>query len=82
MPYLKKVRREGNFIIADYYPKDWVGFGTVSVNCNDVDDYEISLSPKDKREYSGYPYAVNALNALRDMAEGGREIQDCLVMWY
>lgn len=79
---LRNVRKENNVISADYYPEDWGEFGTVSVNCNDLDDYEVNLSPKDKREYSGYPYAINALNALRDMVEGEREIKDCVVMWY
>lgn len=82
MLHLRNVKKENNVISADYYPEDWGEFGTVSVNCNDLDDYEICLSPKDKREYSGYPYAVNALNALRDMAKGGRGIEDCVVMWY
>ena len=79
---LKNVRKEGNFIIADYYPEDWGEFGTVSVHCDDLDDFEMRLSPKDEREYRGYPYAVNALNALRAMAKGRREIEDCMVMWY
>lgn len=82
MLLLKNVRKEKNRIYANYYPEDWGEFGTVSVNVKDMNDYEINLSNTDQKEYSDYPYAINALNALRDMAKGKREIKDCKIMWY
>lgn len=79
---LKNVIKKNNWITAEYYPEDWEEFGIVSVNCLELDDYKIKLSPTDEKEYSGYPYAIEALNGLRDMAEGKREIKDCKIMWY
>lgn len=79
---LKNVEKKDNWIYAEYYPEDWNEYGSVSVNSLNIDDYSVELSPKDEKEYSDYPYAVNALNALRDMAEGKREIEDCTIMWY
>jgi hypothetical protein len=82
MLYLKNVRKEDNRIIADYYPEDWNEHGTVSVNINDLDDFEMILSKTDEKEYSAYPYAIEALNGIRSMAEGEREIEDCIIMWH
>lgn len=82
MLYLKNVRKEKDRLHADYYPEDWGEFGSVSVKLNDLNDYILNLSEKDQVEYAAYPYAINALNALRDMVRGKREIKDCLVMWY
>lgn len=79
---LKNVIKKDNWIKAEYYPEDWEEFGIVSVNCLDLDDYKMKLSPIDEKEYSGYPYAIYALNGLRDMAEGKRKIKDCKIMWY
>lgn len=79
---LKNVKRIDNWIHADYYPEDWGEFGKVSVNCLDIRDYKMELSPTDEKEYSGYPYAIHALNGLRDMVEGKKEIKDCTIMWY
>lgn len=79
---LKNVKKDDNYISAEYWPEDWDEFGMVKVNIYDLDDYEVKLSPKDEKEYSALPYAINALNALRDMAEGKREIKDCTIMWY
>jgi hypothetical protein len=53
-----------------------------SSDLKDLNDYEINLSKTDQKEYSGYPYAINALNALRNMAVGKQEIKDCKIMWY
>ena len=78
---LKNVEKKNNWIYAEYYPEDWNEYGSVSVNSLNIDDYSVELSPKDEKEYSAYPYAVNALNALRDMAEGKREIKDCTIIW-
>ncbi len=82
MLYLKNVKRENDYMTADYYPEDWGEYGTVSVNYYNLDDYTIKLSPTDERQYKLYPYAINALNALRDMVEGKRDIKDCVVMWF
>ena len=79
---LKNVKKEKNRIYADYYPEDWEEYGSISVNCNDLNDYEIKLSPTDKKEYSANPYAINALNVIRNMAKGEKEIKDCTIMWY
>ncbi|MDU3688162.1 MAG: hypothetical protein E7G18_05695 [Anaerococcus hydrogenalis] len=79
---LKNVKKINNWIYADYYPEDWNEFGSVSVNCLNINDYEIKLSPTDEKEYSSYPYATQALNGLRDMVEGKKEIKDCKIMWY
>lgn len=78
---LKNVRKEGNRVFADYYPENWGEFGTVSVSVDDFDDYTFILSDRDKKEYSAYPYAINALNALRRMIENGEELKDAMVMW-
>ena len=79
---LKNVEKKNIWIYAEYHPEDWNEYGLVSINSLNVDDYSVKLSPKDEKEYSAYPYAVNALNALRDMVEGKREIKDCTIMWF
>lgn len=82
MLMLKNIKKINNWICADYYPEDWNKFGRVSVNCADLADYKIKLSPTDEKEYGDYPYATEALNALRDMIKGKKEIKDCKIMWY
>lgn len=79
---LKNIEKKDNWISADYYPEDWKEHGSVAINCLDTDDYSVQLSPKDEKEYSSYPYAVNALNALRDMVEDERELKDATIMTY
>lgn len=79
---LKNVTKKDNWIYADYYPEDWGEKGEVALNCLNLDDYRVHLSPRDEKEYKAYPYAVEALNGLRDMAEGERDLEDCVIMWY
>lgn len=82
MVKLKNVTKKDDWLYADYYPKEWGRKGTITLNSLDLDDYRVHLSPKDEKEYKSYPYAAEALNGLRDMAEEKRGIQDCVIMWY
>lgn len=79
---LKNVKKENRHISAKYYPEDWDEYGLVSVSVDNLDDYQVLLSPTDEKKYKNYPYAIHALNALRSMACGERELKDCLIMWY
>lgn len=76
---LKNVRREDDWILADYVPEDWDEIGSIAVNVNNLDDYKII---KSKSDYEFCSYATDALNAVRRMATGEEELSDKMVMTY
>lgn len=64
---------------VDYFPEDEDTFGSISVSCEDLDDYTIQFSPE---EDTGSLYNPYAFHVLRDMIEVEREVGDCMVMRY
>lgn len=80
MIHLKNVRIKDNRIFADYYPEDSKGFSVVSTSLEDSDDFKGELVKESKLETKGH--LGHARMALREMAEGEREIKDTTIMWY
>lgn len=80
MIFLRNIRKDEYRIYGDYYPEDSkILFGTVSVNLNDLDDYTINESGYE-RDFNNHK--AHAINALRDIIEGKREMKDTQIMWY
>lgn len=78
MIILKNVKKENNIIYADYYPED-------SKKCSKV-SYDIKRD-EFTGDLVGYEmesenHLAHAKFALWDMADGEREIEDCVIMWY
>lgn len=79
MLYLKNVRKEGNKILADYYPEHSEVSAPISLDGTDWDSFKGTLVG---HELESNGHLLMAKRALYGMATGAREIEDCQIMWY